>query len=62
MLLLAETMSVGGFFSALWKCIVGLFGFALEHPIMVGLFIFLCIGFSRIKGDPNHDSSQDFVD
>ena len=55
-------MSVGGFFSALWKCIVGLFGFALEHPFMVGLFIFLCIGLSRIKGDPNHDSSQDFVD
>ena len=57
MLLLAETMSVGGFFSALWKCIVGLFGFALEHPFMVGLFIFLCIGIGGVKfyGDHSRD-------
>lgn len=55
-------MSVGGFLSALWKFFVGMLGFALEHPFLVGFFIFLCIGFSLIKGDPNHDSSQDFVD
>ncbi len=59
MLLLAETMSVGGFFSALWKFFVGLFGFALEHPIMVGLFILICIGISKVKFYGDH--SGDFV-
>lgn len=61
MVLLAETMSAGGFFSALWKFFVGMFGFALEHPFMVGFFVVLCIGFSRIKGSSDHDSSQDYV-
>ena len=61
MLLLAEQISAGGFFSALWKFFVGFWGFALEHPFMVGFFIILCIGFGRIKGSPWHDSSQDYV-
>ncbi len=52
-------MSVGGFFSALWKFFVGLFGFALEHPIMVGLFILICIGISKVKFYGDH--SGDFV-
>ncbi len=57
MLLLAETASVGGFFSALWKFFVGMFGFALEHPFMVGLFVLLCIGIGKVKfyGDHSRD-------
>lgn len=61
MLLLAETMSVGGFFSALWKFFVGLFGLIPEYPFIFLLIILLIVILCTVhfKG---HDSSNDFVD
>ncbi|GEM_PF-4408103 len=59
MLLLAETMSVGGFFSALWKFFIGLFGFTLEHPFISLLFILIVVGLSKVKFYGDH--SGDFV-
>lgn len=57
MLLLTETMSAGGFFSAMWKFFIGFLGFALEHPFLVGIFILLCIGIGGVKfyGDHSRD-------
>lgn len=59
MLLLAETLSVSGFLSALWKFFIGLFGFALEHPFISLLFILIVVGLSKVKFYGDH--SGDFV-
>lgn len=59
MLLLAETVSVSDFLSALWKFFVGLLGFIPEHPFISLLFILIVVGLSKVKFYGDH--SGDFV-